>query len=135
MDSPGSFIAAIRAAVAIGTLVPSSAYWDFGELRSSVARRSAAGTLSRPDRLAAMTARSGTGICCGSAITESVCTVMASTVPSLVTIEPRTAGTEIGCIRCCAASVAYRPESMPWICTSRPANTDITNATTSSVRL
>jgi hypothetical protein len=51
-----------------------------------------------------------------------------------VVIDPRTAGMGTVFIHRFAAAVAYPAESMPWICTSLAASTDMTNATTIRVR-
>ena len=64
-----------------------------------------AASLSGPASLAATVGRDGTGINTGSAYTVYVCTVIASTVPSLVVMPPRTAGMEIFLSRMCAESV------------------------------
>ncbi len=53
---------------------------------------------------------------------------MASGRPSAPTIAPRTAGIGRSCRRSRCAMARYFPYSMPWSCSSRPANRESTNA-------
>ena len=52
-------------------------------------------------------------ICVGSAVTVSVCTVIARVVPSAVVMLPRSAGTEMLCSRWRSASARYLAPSRP----------------------
>src|SRR5215469_4352519 len=108
----------------------STTYWGDDGCRSNLStteRRIRSGPASfdaaLPSRL----------ICGGSAVTSSVCTVIASTVPSLVVIAPRTAGISAVVVFSCSASVRSLPESTPCSCISRPTISVIANATDSSV--
>ena len=66
-------------------------------------------------------------ICVGSAVTVSVCTVIARIVPSAVVIRPRSAGTEMLCSRWRSATARYFAPSRPCSWTSLPAISDRAN--------
>ena len=66
-------------------------------------------------------------ICVGSAVTVSVCTVIARIVPSAVVIVPRSAGTEMLCSRWRSAAPGTRAPSRPCSWTSLPAISDSAN--------
>src|SRR5712691_5796731 len=73
-------------------------------------------------------------ICGGSAVTWSVWTVIASTVPSLVVIWPRGVGTVVVAIRCRSLSVFSFGASTPCSWISRPTIIEIAKATDSKAK-
>ncbi len=77
-------------------------------------RTAAEGIRSGPaSAVAALAADIDRVISGGSAVTVSVCTVIASTVPSLLTISPRTTGSSVVVIRSCWPSARYLADSTP----------------------